>query len=86
MYLAARREKEVLISSVAGNFLAAEHIEYKDIFKQVMSSPPTPTVGLAALIAAIELGSYFSTSSLQQLFRNLSTNSTDKKLVYQMSC
>jgi hypothetical protein len=58
MYLAARKEKEVLISSVAGNFLAAEHIEYKDIFKQVMSSPPTPTVGLAALIAAIELGSY----------------------------
>ena len=65
IYLLTKREKEVVLSSVAGSLLPVGHIQYKDLFLQLIANPPNPTVGLAALITACELDIFAEIDALK---------------------
>ena len=65
IYLLTKSEKEIVVSSVAGSLMPVGHIQYKDLFIQLIANPPNPTVGLAALLTACELDIYAEIATLK---------------------
>ena len=65
IYLVTKMEKEIVMSSVAGSLIPVANIQYKDLFIQLIANPPNPTIGLAALLTACELGIFAEISTLK---------------------